>query len=84
MKEASRVSRRRVRQLPARVCDICGKTYTRPADLRYHISAVHSDAPPPTYPCTTCGRSFRKEKDLKVHIRMQRCFSKVGRIWPER
>jgi uncharacterized C2H2 Zn-finger protein len=79
--------RANVRPMPGRprrvepTCDVCGKTFARHADRKYHIERAHGDTPPATYPCPSCGKAFRREKDLRVHIRMKRCFSKRGRVW---
>ena len=63
-----------------RVCHVCGKEFSRNADLRHHLLHAHrTGAPPPSFECPLCFKSFRKKKDMLVHVRMQRCHSKRGR-----
>ena len=63
-----------------RVCNVCGKEFSRNADLNHHLLHAHrTGAPPPSFECPLCFKSFRKKKDMLVHVRMQRCHSKRGR-----
>ena len=61
------------------VCNECGKSYARSADLKHHVRTTHASEPPPALHCPECSRPFRKQKDLLVHQRSGRCWSRRGR-----
>ena len=48
------------------VCELCGKSYSRPSTLKAHMR-MHSGQTP--YRCDTCGKSFIQACNLTVHLR---------------
>ena len=49
------------------VCDLCGKGFCSPSDLRTHIKVVHENVR--KYVCDICGQSFKVGSHLKYHRR---------------
>ena len=49
-----------------KACEICGKILSGPAELAYHIMAIHEGSYP--YVCEKCGRGFVKASKLKIHV----------------
>lgn len=48
-------------------CDICKRSYSTPAGLKYHMTG-HSGATP--YNCNYCPKKYRDASDLRRHIRV--------------
>jgi uncharacterized Zn-finger protein len=46
-------------------CDVCGKSFPTPGDLKSH-GYVHSGSWP--YRCSVCRRGFSKQTNLKNHL----------------
>ncbi|KAH7696090.1 hypothetical protein AAVH_36842, partial [Aphelenchoides avenae] len=46
-------------------CTECAKAFSRPAELKRHVSSVHGDARP--HVCEVCGRGFKEICDLRRH-----------------
>ncbi|XP_071944805.1 PR domain zinc finger protein 14-like [Antedon mediterranea] len=58
------------------VCQFCGKTFTQPYELKFHISTgVHTGKTP--YSCTECGDEFGTSSARDQHRSSMMC-SKVG------
>lgn len=48
-------------------CELCGQTFYRGDDLKYHRTTRHSGIKP--FKCNVCGVSFSWHKDLEKHFR---------------
>ncbi|MBW0553086.1 hypothetical protein O181_092801 [Austropuccinia psidii MF-1] len=49
-----------------KICQFCGKGFTRNERLRYHIDNVHFQREP-GFQCPQCPRAFRQSSDLQRH-----------------
>ncbi|XP_076039593.1 uncharacterized protein LOC143024615 [Oratosquilla oratoria] len=49
------------------VCEVCGKGFCSPSDLRTHMKVVHENIR--KYICDMCGQSFKVGSHLKYHRR---------------
>ena len=47
-----------------KTCKVCGKTFSKPNNLRKHM-VVHEDARP--FRCSHCGKAFKQKAHLKKH-----------------
>lgn len=56
------------RKLP---CDICGKEFSSPQNLRVHVKFVHCATSRVRMPCTFpgCGRTFLRKASLVTHFK---------------
>ena len=68
-----------------KICEICGKTFTRADNLKRHIQAVHRNG---EVQCTKCGKTFARADNLKRHVeavhrndevQCEKCFKKFNR-----
>ncbi|THH20695.1 hypothetical protein EW146_g720 [Bondarzewia mesenterica] len=49
-------------------CELCRRTFNRPADLERH-EATSSNHAPPAFTCRECGRLFTRDDSRKAHMR---------------
>ena len=73
------------------ICNTCGKTYNKTAQLNQHIRSTHLNEKP--HECPTCGKCFARKEKLKDHILIHtgilkyRCvycekgFNNTGSLW---
>ena len=73
------------------ICNTCGKTYNKTAQLNQHIRSAHLNEKP--HECPTCGKCFARKEKLKDHILIHtgvlkyRCvycdkgFNNTGSLW---
>ncbi len=47
-----------------KICEICGKTFTRARDLKRHIETVHQNA---EVQCEKCFKKFNRKDVMKRH-----------------
>ncbi|CAB1351643.1 unnamed protein product, partial [Coregonus sp. 'balchen'] len=46
-------------------CELCGKGFKSPSELKQHQASVHRGEKP--FQCPTCGKCFAKKENLKIH-----------------
>ena len=50
-----------------KVCNHCGKTFSKPGHLKTHVKAVHEGVK--DQECNQCGKSFSQAGHLKGHVK---------------
>ena len=48
-----------------KICEICGKTFTRARDLKRHVATFHQNV---EVQCAKCGKTFTRVDSLKRHV----------------